>query len=94
MPRLNLLGVRVSAFDLPTAVAEMDAAIAAGRRAYACTCPVYTLMQGHERPEDAQGPLQDRAFEFRGPQPYSAQPAQDFATSLRVSRSPRCSRSA
>jgi N-acetylglucosaminyldiphosphoundecaprenol N-acetyl-beta-D-mannosaminyltransferase len=51
MPRLNLLGVRVSAFDLPTAVAEMDAAIAAGRRAYACTCPVYTLMQGHERPE-------------------------------------------
>jgi N-acetylglucosaminyldiphosphoundecaprenol N-acetyl-beta-D-mannosaminyltransferase len=49
--RLNLLGVRVTAFDLPTAVAAMDAAIAAGRRAYACTCPVYTLMQGHERSE-------------------------------------------
>lgn len=51
MKRVNLLGVRVTAFDLPTAVAEMDSAVAGGRRAYACTCPVYTLMQGHERPE-------------------------------------------
>ena len=51
MKRLNLLGVCVSAFDLPTAVAEMDNAIATGRQTYACTCPVFTLMQGHERPE-------------------------------------------
>jgi N-acetylglucosaminyldiphosphoundecaprenol N-acetyl-beta-D-mannosaminyltransferase len=49
--RLTLLGVRVSAFDLPTAVAEMEQAIAEGRRAYVSTCPVYTLMQGHERSE-------------------------------------------
>jgi N-acetylglucosaminyldiphosphoundecaprenol N-acetyl-beta-D-mannosaminyltransferase len=49
--RLNVLGVRVSAFTLETAVAEMMAAIADGRRAYVSTCPVYTLMQGHERAE-------------------------------------------
>jgi N-acetylglucosaminyldiphosphoundecaprenol N-acetyl-beta-D-mannosaminyltransferase len=49
--RWNLLGVRVSGFDLPTAVAQMEAAIAEDRRAYACCCPVYTLMQGHERGE-------------------------------------------
>ncbi len=47
--RFNLLGVRVSAFNLPAAVGEMEAAIAEGRRSYACCCPVYTLMQGHER---------------------------------------------
>lgn len=47
--RLNLLGVRVSAFTLQTAVAEMMTAIADRRRAYVSTCPVYTLMQGHER---------------------------------------------
>ena len=51
MKRVNILGVRVSAFDLSTATAEMAAAIAANARAYASTCPVYTLMQGHERPE-------------------------------------------
>jgi N-acetylglucosaminyldiphosphoundecaprenol N-acetyl-beta-D-mannosaminyltransferase len=51
MNRVNVLGVRVSAFDLPAATAEMTAAIQAGRRVYASTCPVYTLMQGHERPE-------------------------------------------
>ncbi len=50
-PRVSLLGVHVTAFDLSTAVREMQQAIAAGRRAYTCTCPVYTLMQGHERPE-------------------------------------------
>ena len=43
--RLNLLGVPVSAFDLPGAVAEMAGAIAAGRRSYACCCPVYSPMQ-------------------------------------------------
>lgn len=50
-PRLNVLGVRVTAFDLKTAVAEMEAALLENRRAYASTCPVYTLMQGHERAE-------------------------------------------
>jgi N-acetylglucosaminyldiphosphoundecaprenol N-acetyl-beta-D-mannosaminyltransferase len=49
MARVNLLGTNVSAFDLPAAVAEMQQAIAAGRLAYACTCPVYTLMQAYER---------------------------------------------
>jgi N-acetylglucosaminyldiphosphoundecaprenol N-acetyl-beta-D-mannosaminyltransferase len=49
MNRVNLLGVRVAAFDLPTTITEMDQAIADSRRAYVCTCPVYTLMQGHER---------------------------------------------
>jgi N-acetylglucosaminyldiphosphoundecaprenol N-acetyl-beta-D-mannosaminyltransferase len=54
--RLNLLGVRVSAFDLQAAVAQMEAAIAEDRRSYACCCPVYTLMQGHER-EDVRAAL-------------------------------------
>jgi N-acetylglucosaminyldiphosphoundecaprenol N-acetyl-beta-D-mannosaminyltransferase len=54
--RLNVLGVQVSAFDLATAVAEMEEAIAAGRRTYACLCPVYTLMQGNER-EDVRRAL-------------------------------------
>ena len=47
--RLNLLGVRVSAFDMGAAVAQMEAAIVEDRRTYACCCPVYTLMQGYER---------------------------------------------
>jgi N-acetylglucosaminyldiphosphoundecaprenol N-acetyl-beta-D-mannosaminyltransferase len=51
MTRVNLLGVHVSAFDLPGATAEMAQAVSEGRHAYASTCPVYTLMQGHERPE-------------------------------------------
>lgn len=53
MSRIDLLGIHVSPFDLPTAVAEMAGAIDGHHRAYACTCPVYTLMQGHERPEVA-----------------------------------------
>lgn len=48
--RVNVLGIRVTAFDLPAATAEMTRAIAAGRRAYACACPVYTLMLGYEQP--------------------------------------------
>jgi N-acetylglucosaminyldiphosphoundecaprenol N-acetyl-beta-D-mannosaminyltransferase len=50
-PSVSILGVRLSALDLPTATAEMAGAIEARQRAYACTCPVYTLMQGNERPE-------------------------------------------
>ena len=49
--RVNLLGVRVSAFDFTSAIREMSTALAEGRRGYCCTCPVYTLMQGHERRE-------------------------------------------
>lgn len=49
--RVNLLGVPVSAFDLEGARAEMVDAIARGLRTYACCCPVFTLMQGHEEPE-------------------------------------------
>jgi N-acetylglucosaminyldiphosphoundecaprenol N-acetyl-beta-D-mannosaminyltransferase len=48
-PRVNLLGVQISAFDLPTAIIELSQVIDAGGRAYASTCPVYTLMQGHDR---------------------------------------------
>ncbi len=51
MSRVNLLGVNVTAHDLGTVVSQMDAAIAGGRRTYACTCPVYTLMQGSEHTE-------------------------------------------
>jgi len=54
MTRVNLLGVRVSAFDLPTATAEMAAGVEAGGLAYASTCPVYTLMLGHERADVRQ----------------------------------------
>jgi len=50
----NLLGVRVSAFDLAPATAEMAQAISEGRRVYASTCPVYTLMMGHENPKVGQ----------------------------------------
>jgi N-acetylglucosaminyldiphosphoundecaprenol N-acetyl-beta-D-mannosaminyltransferase len=49
--RTSLLGVHVTAFNLPAAVAEMEQALAANQRVYASTCPVYTLMQGHERSE-------------------------------------------
>jgi N-acetylglucosaminyldiphosphoundecaprenol N-acetyl-beta-D-mannosaminyltransferase len=48
--RISLLGIRLTPFDLPAAVAEMAQAVAEERPTYASTCPVYTLMQGHERP--------------------------------------------
>lgn len=48
---MNLLSVHVTAFDLPTAATEMARAVDERRRVYASTCPVYTLMQGNERPE-------------------------------------------
>lgn len=41
----------MSALDLATATAEMAEAVVQGRRVYASTCPVYTLMQGYEWPE-------------------------------------------
>jgi N-acetylglucosaminyldiphosphoundecaprenol N-acetyl-beta-D-mannosaminyltransferase len=47
--KFNLLGVRVSTFDLASAVTAAAEAVAADRRVYASTCPVYTLMLGHER---------------------------------------------
>ncbi len=51
MIKVNLLGVGVSAFDLPRATAEMAQAVGEGKRVYTSTCPVYTLMQGQERPD-------------------------------------------
>src|ERR1700730_1483174 len=51
MTRVNVLGVQVSAFDLPAATAAMAKAIESAARVYASTCPVYTLMMGHERPD-------------------------------------------
>jgi N-acetylglucosaminyldiphosphoundecaprenol N-acetyl-beta-D-mannosaminyltransferase len=51
LTKVPVLGVGVSALDLPTAVREMVQAVDDGRRVYACTCPVYTLMQAYERPE-------------------------------------------
>lgn len=47
--RLDLLGVQLNVLTLSQAVDEMDAAI--GRRVpgYVSTCPVYTVMLGHER---------------------------------------------
>ncbi|HYO89711.1 MAG TPA: WecB/TagA/CpsF family glycosyltransferase [Candidatus Limnocylindrales bacterium] len=55
----NLTTVRVDVLDVPTDGQRFDAAVecllvwagdAAGRR-YVCTCPVYTLMMGRERPD-------------------------------------------
>jgi len=54
MTRVSVLGVHVNAFDLPEAIIEMAAAVESGRRVYASTCPVYTLMQGHERADVRQ----------------------------------------
>lgn len=47
--RLDLLGVNLSVLSLNQAVDEMDAAIARRERGYVSTCPVYTVMLGHER---------------------------------------------
>lgn len=47
--RVDLLGVRLNVLTLADAVDEMDAAIARRERGYVSTCPVYTVMLGHER---------------------------------------------
>jgi N-acetylglucosaminyldiphosphoundecaprenol N-acetyl-beta-D-mannosaminyltransferase len=49
--RLNLLGIQVNLITLQTAIAEMESSIVIEQPSYVCTCPVYTLMQGHERSE-------------------------------------------
>jgi N-acetylglucosaminyldiphosphoundecaprenol N-acetyl-beta-D-mannosaminyltransferase len=54
--RALLLDVPVSTVDLAGATDEMASSIAAGTRAYACTCPVFTLMQGRAR-DDVRGAL-------------------------------------
>jgi N-acetylglucosaminyldiphosphoundecaprenol N-acetyl-beta-D-mannosaminyltransferase len=51
MRRVNVLGVQVSAFDLPAAATELTAAVDSSLRVYASTCPVYTLMMGHDHPD-------------------------------------------
>lgn len=47
--RVDLLGVKLNVLTLASAVDEMDAAIARRERGYVSTCPVYTVMLGHER---------------------------------------------
>ncbi len=47
--RVDLLGVKLNVLSLDSAVEEMDAAIARRERGYVSTCPVYTVMLGHER---------------------------------------------
>lgn len=59
--RLDLLGVRLSVLTLDQAVAEMDAAIARRDRGYVSTCPVYTVMLGHER-DDVRAALNGAAW--------------------------------
>jgi N-acetylglucosaminyldiphosphoundecaprenol N-acetyl-beta-D-mannosaminyltransferase len=49
--QLPILGIPITVFDLEAAVIEMAQAVGQKRRVYACTCPVYTLMQAVERPE-------------------------------------------
>ncbi len=47
--RVDLLGVKLNVLTLASAVDEMDTAIARRERGYVSTCPVYTVMLGHER---------------------------------------------
>ena len=46
--RFDLIGVPISAIDLPSAVQAIAGAIAARRRGYVSTCPVYTVMRAKE----------------------------------------------
>lgn len=48
--QLKLLGVRLAAFDLPSAVAEMEEAIVSGRKTYACACSVNDIVQAQKDP--------------------------------------------
>jgi N-acetylglucosaminyldiphosphoundecaprenol N-acetyl-beta-D-mannosaminyltransferase len=48
-PRINLLGIHLSGFDLARAVAVTTQAIDADQRVYLSTCSVYPLMLGCER---------------------------------------------
>ncbi len=47
--KVPLLDIPVSRIDLAGATDEMSRSIADGGREYACTCPVFTLMQGRAR---------------------------------------------
>lgn len=47
--RVDLLDVNLNVLTLSAAIDEMDAAIAKRERGYVSTCPVYTVMLGHER---------------------------------------------
>lgn len=43
--RLNVLGVRISALNMPRALAQLDAWIAARDRQYVCVCTVHGVME-------------------------------------------------
>lgn len=49
--RVNILGVGVSAVNLPEAVERIACWVERRQREYVVVCPVYTLMQGFERPD-------------------------------------------
>jgi N-acetylglucosaminyldiphosphoundecaprenol N-acetyl-beta-D-mannosaminyltransferase len=49
--KADLLGVPISLVDLAVALDYLAGSIAAGRRGYVCTCPVYTVMMARERVE-------------------------------------------
>lgn len=51
MARVDLFGVGVDAQPFDEAVSTLIGWVRARRRAYVCTCPVYTLMMCRERPE-------------------------------------------
>ncbi len=50
-PKIDLLDVKLNVLTLEQAIEEMEAAITRRERGYVSTCPVYTVMLGHERPD-------------------------------------------
>lgn len=51
IPRVNVLGVGVSAINLPRAVAAIDAALRERRRGYICVTGVHGVMEAQRDPE-------------------------------------------
>jgi N-acetylglucosaminyldiphosphoundecaprenol N-acetyl-beta-D-mannosaminyltransferase len=58
-PRVNVLGIGVSAISMSTALAKFDVWIAAGVRRYVCVADVHAIMQGRLSP--AVRDIQNRA---------------------------------
>jgi N-acetylglucosaminyldiphosphoundecaprenol N-acetyl-beta-D-mannosaminyltransferase len=54
MARANLFGVGVDAQRFDDAISTLISWVRERRRAYVCTCPVYTLMMCRERPDVGQ----------------------------------------
>src|SRR5579859_6474700 len=44
-PRVNVLGVGVSAVNMTLAVEQIDAWVRSGSRQYVCVCPVHSIME-------------------------------------------------